>query len=276
MEKIIKNERVIFLVQNGIDFSKLENEIKKAPTHTIYSLDYESHKLLEIKKITHKIGEDVLTPTDFDKIDSHSINCTKNCFDSHKEILTFEDIFLPELLEHELFVHLNFQRFTAHVILKILENEKASLVIDFTNFGDYIKKITSFKKIKHNHFMITKNPGLYHDNIRIDFNLARIPINLKLSRKTFSRIKNPIQKLTNEIYNLEPNPKNKKNILLVSFDPLQYEEMLMEFKKKNINFLLLNLRKPAITNKKSLSIVKNSKSKIVDLSKFSRYVKSDI
>ena len=30
MEKIIKNERVIFLVQNGIDFSKLENEIKKA------------------------------------------------------------------------------------------------------------------------------------------------------------------------------------------------------------------------------------------------------
>ena len=52
--------------------------------------------------------------------------------------------------------------------------------------------------------------------------------------------------------------------------------MLMEFKKKNINFLLLNLRKPAITNKKSLSIVKNSKSKIVDLSKFSRYVKSDI
>jgi hypothetical protein len=276
MEKIIKNERVIFLVQNGIDFSKLENEIKKAPTHTIYSLDYESHKLLEIKKITHKIGEDVLTPTDFDKIDSHSINCTKNCFDSHKEILTFEDIFLPELLEHELFVHLNFQRFTAHVILKILENEKASLVIDFTNFGDYIKKITSFKKIKHNHFMITKNPGLYHDNIQINFNLAKIPINLELSRKTFSRIKNPIQKLTNEIYNLEPDPKNKKNILLVSFDPLQYEEMLMEFKKKNINFLLLNLRKPAITNKKSLNIIKNSKSKIIDLNKFSKYVKSDI
>jgi len=38
------------------------------------------------------------------------------------------------------------------------------------------------------------------------------------------------------------NPQNKKNILLVSFDPLQYEEMLMEFKKKYINFLLLNLR----------------------------------
>ena len=268
--------KAIFLIQNGIDFLNLENEIKKTPTHTIYSLDYESHKLLEEKKIAHKIGEDVLTPTDFDKIDSHSINCIKNCFDSYKEILTFEDIFLPGLLEHELFHYLNFQILTAHVILKILEDEKASLIIDFTNFGDYIKKIASFKKIKHVHFVITKKPDLYHDNIKVSFNLAKIPVNLEFSRKTFSRIKNPIQKFTNEVYNLEPDPKNKKNILLVSFDPLQYEEMLMEFKKKNINFLLLNLRKPAISNKKSLNIVKNSKSKIVDLSKFSKYVESDV
>ena len=60
--------KVIFLIQNGIDFSNLENEIKKTSNHTIYSLDYESHKLLEKKKIAHKIGEDVLTSTDFDKI----------------------------------------------------------------------------------------------------------------------------------------------------------------------------------------------------------------
>ena len=268
--------KVIFQIQNGVDFLNLLNQIKKTPSHIIYSLDYESHKLLEKKKIVHKIGEDVLTSADFDKIDSNTINCMKNYFNSHKETLTFEGIFLPELIEHEFFHYLNFQTFTAYVILKILENEKASLVIDFTNFGDYIKKITSFKKIKHTHFVITKNPGLYHDNIRVNFNLAKIPVNFALSRKTFSRIKNPIQKFTNEIYNLKPNTQNKKNILLVSFDPLQYEEMLMEFKRKNINFLLLNLRKPAITNKKSLNIIKNSKSKIIDLNKFSKYVKSDI
>ena len=85
MEKKIKNERVIFLVQNGTDFSKLENTIKKFSVYTVYSLDYESHKLLERKKITHKIGEDVLTPTDFDAIDLSSINCTKNCFKSYKK-----------------------------------------------------------------------------------------------------------------------------------------------------------------------------------------------
>jgi len=274
--KKIKNERVIFLVQNGTDFSKLENTIKKFPVHTVYSLDYESHKLLERKKITHKIGEDVLTSTDFDAIDLSAINCTKNCFESYKEILTIENIFLAELFEHELFFYLIRQFLNVHVILKVLEKEYTETVIDFTNVGDYVKKITNFKKIKHIHFGIIKPPGLYHDNVRINFNLSKIPINFELSRKTFSRIKKPIQRLTSEIYDLEPNSQNKKNILLLNFDPLQYEELLMEFKKENINFLLLNLRKPAITNKKSLDIIKNSKSKIVDLNKFSKFVKSDI
>ena len=35
--------KVIFLVQIGTDFLKLENTIKKFPVHTVYSLDYESH-----------------------------------------------------------------------------------------------------------------------------------------------------------------------------------------------------------------------------------------
>ena len=274
--KKIKNERVIFLVQNGTDFSKLENTIKKFPVHTVYSLDYESHKLLERKKITHKIGEDVLTSADFDAIDLSAINCTKNCFESYKEILTIENIFLAELFEHELFFYLIRQFLNVHVILKVLEKEYTETVIDFTNVGDYIKKITNLKKIKHIHFGIIKPPSLYHDNVRINFNLSKIPMNFELSRKTFSRIKKPIQRLTSEIYDLEPNSQNKKNILLLNFDPLQYEELLMEFKKENINFLLLNLRKPAITNKKSLDIIKNSKSKIVDLNKFSKFVKSDI
>ena len=274
--KKIKNERVIFLVQNGTDFSKLENTIKKFPVHTVYSLDYESHKLLERKKITHKIGENVLTSADFDAIDLSSISCTKNCFESYKEILTIENVFLAELFEHELFFYLIRQFLNVHVILKILEKEYTETVIDFTNVGDFVKKLTKFKKIKHIHFGIIKPPSLYHDNVRINFNLSKIPMNFELSRKTFSRIKKPIQRLTSEIYDLEPNSQNKKNILLLNFDPLQYEELLMEFKKENINFLLLNLRKPAITNKKSLDIIKNSKSKIVDLNKFSKFVKSDI
>ena len=173
--------KVIFLVQNGTDFSKLENTIKKFPVHTVYSLDYESHKLLERKKITHKIGEDVLTSADFDAIDLSAINCTKNCFESYNEILTIENIFLAELFEHELFFYLIRQFLNVHVILKVLEKEYTETVIDFTNVGDYVKKITNFKKIKHIHFGITKPPSLYHDNVRINFNLSKIPMNFELS-----------------------------------------------------------------------------------------------
>ena len=173
--------KVIFLVQNGTDFSKLENEMKKSPDHTIYSIDYESHKFLEKKKIVHVIGEDILSSADFDKIDLSAINSTKNCFDSYRKILTFEDIFLAELFDHELFFYVIRQFLNAYVISKILQNEDAQTIIDFTNVGDYIKKLTNSKKIAHIHFGITKDPGLYHDNIRISFNLSKRFLNLSLS-----------------------------------------------------------------------------------------------
>ena len=102
--------------------------------------------------------------------------------------------FLAELLDHELFFYIIRQFLNAYVISKILQNEDAQTIIDFTNTGDYIKKLANSKKIVHIHFGITKNPGLYHDNIRINFNLSKIPVNLEISRKTFSRIKKPIQK----------------------------------------------------------------------------------
>ena len=128
-----ENERVIFLVQNGTNFSKLEDTIKKFPVYIIYSLDYESHKFLERKKIKHEIGEDVLTPIDFNKIDSSSINCVQNCFNPYREILTFENIFLAELFDHELFFYVIRQFLNAYVISKILQNEDAQTIIDFTN-----------------------------------------------------------------------------------------------------------------------------------------------
>ena len=163
---------------------------------------------MERKKITHKIGENVLTSADFDAIDLSSISCTKNCFESYKEILTIENVFLAELFEHELFFYLIRQFLNVHVILKILEKEYTETVIDFTNAGDFVKKLTKFKKIKHIHFGIIKPPSLYHDNVRINFNLSKIPMNFELSLNTFSRIKKPLQKLTNEIYDLEPYSQN--------------------------------------------------------------------
>jgi len=86
----------IFLVDSGTNISKLEQKIQEFPQNTIYALSYEIHKVLEKKEIPHKLADDILISEDFKKIDSFSINFTKNCFDKYKKLLTFEGIYLPE------------------------------------------------------------------------------------------------------------------------------------------------------------------------------------
>ena len=259
----------IFLVDSGTDISKLEQKIQEFPQNVIYALSYEIHKVLEKEKISHKLADDILISDDFKKIDSFSINFTKNCFDKYKKLLTFEGIYLPELLELELFQYLLIQYLKPYVILKIIQNNNIELIIDFTIYGDFIKKIINSKKIHHIHFENLETDTMYHDKIKFAVNLFNLPIHIQLSRKTFSKIKKFTQKFSNQIFDLKPNINSKENVLLVNFDPLQYGELLTELNNESTNFLLLNTRKPAITNKKSLDIIRKSHSKIMDLNRFS-------
>ena len=247
----------IFLVDSGTNISKLEQKIQEFPQNTIYALSYEIHKVLEKKEIPHKLADDILISEDFKKIDSFSINFTKNCFDKYKKLLTFEGIYLPELLELELFQYLLIQYLKPYVILKIIQNNNIELIIDFTIYDDFIKKIINSKNIHHIHFENLETDTMYHDKIKFAVNLFNLPIHIQLSRKTFSKIKKFTQKFSNQIFDLKPNINSKENILLVNFDPLQYGELLTELNNESTNFLLLNTRKPAITNKKSLYIKRN-------------------
>ena len=269
-------KKYIFLVENGANINKLESKLQEYPGSIVFTLDYEIHKLLEKHQIPHKLGENILTKEDFKKIDSYSINLTENCFDSFRKELTFKKIFLPELISHELFQYLLIEFLKPYVILKIIENNEIDIIFDFTNYSDFIKRNIYNTQIKHMDFTINNTSSLYHDKIKFTMHLANIPIHLELSRNTFNKIKKLSQKFINVIYNLQPKINNKKNILLVNFDPLEYENLLIELNNQNTNFFLLNTRKPAITNKKSLNIIRKSNSKILDINEFSKLIKQEL
>lgn len=52
----------------------------------------------------------------------------------------------------------------------------------------------------------------------------------------------------------------------MEFNPIQYNELMHEIYSLNDEIILLNERRPAVWNLKSLTIVKNTKSKILRLS----------
>ncbi|MBT3407152.1 hypothetical protein HN415_00555, partial [Candidatus Woesearchaeota archaeon] len=266
----------IFLVDAGTNIDKLQSTVNKFPNSLIFTLDYEIHLQLQKYNIPHELGENILTKDDFNKIDTYSINLTENCFKKFKDELIIENIFLPELIEHELFQYFLIQFLKPYVILKILENYQSEQIFDFTNFHDFINKITNNLKIKHFTFQNNHTPNLYHDKIKFTLNLGKVPLNFEISRSRFSQAKKLTQKFIDITNNFEPKINSKKNILLVNFDPLEYSDLLYEFDKNNVNFFLLNTRKPAITNKKSLDIIKKSNSKILDLNKFYKFKKDEI
>ena len=269
-------KKSLFLIDHGANINELKSKILEFPNSLVFTLDYEIHLLLEKHGILHKLGEDILTEDDFKKIDSCSIDLTENCFKNFKDELTIKNIFLPELIEHELFQYFLIQFLKPYVIFKILETYPSDQIFNFTNFHDFIDKITNNLKIKYFTFQNNYTNGLYHDKIKFTLNLGKIPLNFEISRNRFSQAKKFTQKFIDITNNFEPKIDSKNNILLVNFDPLEYSNLLHEFDKNDVNFFLLNTRKPAITNKKSLDIIKKSNSKILDLNKFYKYKKEEI
>ena len=265
----------IFLVDSGINIELLLKQTKKLDQYIIYTLDYDTHKKLERKKIKHLLGEDILDKYDFEEIDKTVISLTKSCFSKYRNSLIFNEISLPELIEHEFFQYLLQQFLKPKIISKLLENLEVNSVYDFTIYSDFIQRIIGNDIVYHN-FTSSENSSLYHDKVIFNFPIASIPFHIELSRKTFTKLKKPIQSLTNTIYDLKPSNKKKQNILLVNFDVEEFENLFISLNQFDVNYLLLNTRKPAIINKKSLQIVKNTNSKIVNLNDFYNYCKFDI
>ena len=99
--------------------------------------------------------------------------------------------------------------------------------------------------------------SFYHDKVSVNFSLMNKPLHLEISKNTFLNIKQIASNLTDKFLDANIKQITKKSILLVSFDPIQYETLFKELKKQEIDVILYNPRKPAITNLKSFNIVKN-------------------
>ena len=266
----------ILLVNNGIDINKLKTIILSNNDYLIFTLDYESHKLLDNQKIVHEIGENILNDNDFSLIDSMVIDATTNFLDNYRSQLSVNEIFLPELIEHELYQFFLIEFLKPYLILKIIQTYKTEVVYNFSKYKNFLEKISNQNNFKLIDFFSNDESSLYHDKIKFTINAGKFPLHFTISRKNFLFFKKILQKFFNIFLDLKPNKSKRNNILMVNFDPVEYSELLNQLNLQNLNYLLLNTRKPAISNKKSLDIVKNTKSKIIDLSKFSKNNKEKI
>ncbi|MEM3008120.1 MAG: hypothetical protein QXY15_08705 [Candidatus Nitrosotenuis sp.] len=265
--------KTILLIEDFDDIDEIKKLILQYDVTAIYTLNYLTHITLIKNNIEHKIGEEYLTDNDYKKIDELAIHTTTSWHknESIGDAFIYDGINLATSLELEFIQYFSKLFLSIVTIMKVIEVEKPKQIIAITHVNDFIKKFCESRQIHVTSKTQTQNQYLILDKFNIKFNLISIPITFHISRKTFLRIKNSFESIINRVFSLRPDfNSNKKCILLLDFNTLQYEELLNKLSTLDKNILLLNQRRPAIWNFKSLQIVKKSKCKVINLNFFEK------
>jgi len=261
----------IVLVEGKEDVEDLKKEVKDSETKII-SFDFESHKSLKNYGLKHTFVEEYLSKNDEELLDKKTVELTIGWY-RHPEIeklLEFNKINLGSLLQIEIIWYF-FQYLKRSLgIKRIIEKENPE-EISTSFLSECSFQICKDKKIKLIAKKSTKSSSLFFDSIEIPIRVKGKIIPLKISRKNFLKARKVLASVINVLYNFKPKIKelgNNKVILLLDFNPVQYEKLLKLLSNSENSVILLNQRRPAIWNYNSLQILKGSKCKIIELSDF--------
>jgi len=246
------NQKII-LVDSSLDFSKFM-EVLKNKNHKIITFDYNSHKVLTKEKIEHSVSDIYLDNTILKNIQSESIkfsNWYKH--DDINRILSYDEINIGGLFK------LEFHNFLIPFLKKFLEvleitkkfsDNEIMCSNEIFNIGNHISK--NLNKLGEEKIEIK----LEHDEIkyRIFDNVS-----LKISKKNYARLKSISEFALKRFLRNQVSNQNIKTGAFIEFDTIKFESIFQKINNTSLNGYLYNRRRPIYWNKKSLSIIKNSK-----------------
>ncbi len=260
--RLEENLNVIILVDSSCDFSYIKN--MKQKNNKIITLDYESHKLLNEKKIEHEISDNYLTNSEIDELQKESFRFAK-WFDNEiiYESLEYDNINLGKLFYVEFHYFLVPFLKKLHEIIKIFNEYNQCKFICSQISGEIIQQFS--KSVEIIHSKQPKEEFLY-DQVKFSFKLKNKSFSIALPKKYYAGIKTFSEIFVNSFFGTKKIAKFEKNILIVEFDTKKYETFFSNIPKFPINLIFFGRRRPAIWDKESFSIIKNSKCSVMTLS----------
>jgi hypothetical protein len=263
LEKINKN---LIFVDTNSNLNSLNISKEQLSSSIVFSFNVHTHKQLEEQGIEHQIAEDYLSLEDHHKVFDKTVSYW-NWYENNEifKKLEFENINLLSVLDtaelHQVIIR---ELYVFLAMKRIIEKYKPQKIITSFHFGNMLKSLIDDTKIKiittleSNHeFSIPWNHFL------IKFNLGKFPISLKISRKSYDKIRNFLELLVGKIFHLWPDKKkSQKMILFVEFDPSQYSKLIEQLGHYGNELLFLNRRRTAIWNVKSIKLLKKNNCKI--------------
>ena len=256
----------IIFVEDNFDIEKINLNQIDLEQSKIFTLNFNAHIILKEKNIQHDIAESYISKNDRMKIFDASVKFR----DWHKlhpnlDKLLFKGINIIEVFDLNELQQLFLERlFKLLIIKRILEKYKPEKILASESLKHIIESVSFISKSIIEIFPKPTANSSYFDKYQVDYKIGSLPISFQIKRTRLTKIKKWYEKIV-AIQNFWYDENKVTNgVLFLEFDPTRYEELFNQLKKLGINIILLNTRKSAVWNSKSISIVKKYNCKLIN------------
>jgi len=260
----------IILISSTADLNSIPKEVIRDNHVVVFSLNFEAHNTLQSEKIPHEIGEELLSQEERLQIFDKGVELLSWHSKVSSNELVFEGINLLNLLDSdELLSSLMPTLINLITIKRIIEKVNPDKIISSSSILSIVNALIIQKKIEVEFFSNSSKIELLWDKITIKYNIGNIPISFKVSKSNYLKIKKILESTIGVFFNpwLDLNNKPKKSIIFLEFNSIYFAKILHELKDYNGNIVLVNRRRPAFWNIKSLNIIRTAKCKVLNFDK---------
>ena len=247
----------IILLDSNTDISKIN--LSDYDGLKIISFDYESHKILNQKNLEHSISDDLLSDVNLLIIQKNAYSLSQwYNEESLKRYLKYENVNLGSLVQSEFInILVNYsKRFQECLNIVKKYGSNVNYICGGLNYEIMSELSSKLIKIQYQNSNDLFFP-LDSLNIKMKIGIKNISKEFDIPQNIFKRLKKFSEESSRFLSNSVIN-SDKKSILLSEFSTLSYEPLLSKFPKSQLNTVIFNRRQPAIWNKKTFSIIKNS------------------
>ena len=247
----------IILLDSNTDISKIN--LSDYDGLKIISFDYESHKILNQKNLEHSISDDLLSNVNLLIIQKNAYSLSQwYNEESLKRYLKYENVNLGSLVQSEFInILVNYsKRFQECLNIVKKDGSNVNYICGGLNYEIMSELSSKLIKIQYQNSNDLFFP-LDSLNIKMKIGIKNISKEFDIPQNIFKRLKKFSEESSRFLSNSVIN-SDKKSILLSEFSTLSYEPLLSKFPKSQLNTVIFNRRQPAIWNKKTFSIIKNS------------------
>ena len=262
-------ESEIILVKDKNDLNYLDIEILSKGN--VFSFSIEAHKLLEKKGISHKIAEEVLSEKERQKV--FEIVSNFHQWYNHENVknIQFDGVNFFSLLDTiEFHTHLMNEFINFFILKNLISKINPEKIFCTEKFSEILQTLNADKKIVLEIQPIDISEKLLWEDIQIKQNIGKLPVSFNLSRSKYNKFKSFWEKSICSLNNLwfDFKTADKKTIIFLEFYPPLYEKLIAELRQKGFNIIFLNRRRPAVSDKISINVLKSLGVKIINYDNF--------